>query len=66
MFPSYVDLAGGGAAACKISRVVDEAKEAEVEFVLPTSSSHCLLVGASDEMVYNHMLSVFAAIARGG
>ncbi len=45
MFPSYVDLADGGGAASKISRVVEEAKEAKVEnlFCLQVLAMVCVL-----------------------
>ena len=65
LFASYVVMAEGGAAN-KVSRILEKCRNGGVAGVPDGSNSHGVRVGATDEMIFNHMLSVFAAIARGG
>jgi hypothetical protein len=65
IFGSYVGMAEGGAAS-KVSRILEKCRKGGVNGVPADSNSHGVRVGATDEMIFNHMLSIFAAIARGG
>ena len=58
-------MAEGGAAS-KVSRILEKCRNGGVGGIPADSNSHGVRVGATDEMIFNHMLSVFAAIARGG
>mmetsp|Transcript_28891 Transcript_28891/g.44624 ORF Transcript_28891/g.44624 Transcript_28891/m.44624 type:complete len:533 (-) Transcript_28891:285-1883(-) len=65
LFGSYVGMAEGGAAS-KVSRILEKCRNGGVDGVPADSNSHSVRVGATDDMIFNHMVSVFAAIARGG
>ena len=65
MFPNYVDMAEGGAAA-KCSRVLAKCKAGLVEGIPADTSSHGVRVTATDAMLQNHLLQFFSAIVRGG
>ncbi|KAL7500099.1 hypothetical protein ACHAWT_009486 [Skeletonema menzelii] len=65
LFPAYVDMVKGGAAS-KASRIIDKCRKNGVEGVLEGVNSHGIRVTATDDLTFHHLLSVFAAIARGG
>ena len=61
----YVDMRDGGAST-KVSSIIEKCYTCGVEGVHEGASSHGLRVTATDNMVFNHLLAVFATIARGG
>mmetsp|Transcript_22764 Transcript_22764/g.32534 ORF Transcript_22764/g.32534 Transcript_22764/m.32534 type:complete len:115 (+) Transcript_22764:1184-1528(+) len=65
LFPSYVDMVKGGAAT-KASRIIAKCRENGVEGVVKGVNSQVFESQATDDMTFHHLLSVFAAIARGG
>jgi hypothetical protein len=65
MFPTYVDMRDGGAAA-KASRIITKCYNEGVEGVPKALRSHGLRVSSTDDMIFNITLSLFDAIARGG
>jgi hypothetical protein len=65
ILPGYVDMKDGGAST-KVSHILEKCHKGGVEGVHEGATSHGLRVTATDDMVFNHLLAVFAAIARGG
>ena len=61
----YVDMKDGGAST-KVSNILEKCYKGGVEGVHEGATSHGLRVTATDDMVFNHLLAIFAAIARGG
>lgn len=64
MFPALADLADGSAAT-KVSKILDKARKGGANIPNETNS-HGLRVAATDEMIFNPLVSIFAVIARGG
>jgi len=65
VFPSFVDLVDGGAAK-KASKILEKCREGGVDRLPKDSTSHGIRVAATDDMIHNHLVSVFVVIARGG
>ena len=65
MFPSYVDMAEGGAAS-KVSRVLTKCHEGKVEGIPAGATSHGVRVTATDTMLINSLIGIFPVIARSG
>lgn len=61
----YVDMKDGGAST-KVSSILEKCYKSGVEGVHEGASSHGLRVTATDDMVFNPLLAIFATIARGG
>ena len=65
IFPSFVNLVEGGAAK-KASKILEKCRAGGVKRLPKDSTSHGIRVSATDDMIHNHLVSVFVVIARGG
>lgn len=65
IFPSFVNLVDGGCAK-KASNILQKCRDGGVKRLPKDSTSHGIRVSATDDMIHNHLVSVFVVIARGG
>ena len=55
-----------GSATENMSRIIEQCYDVGIEGLVADTQSHEVWESATDEMVFNYMMSVFSAIARGG